>query len=190
LTLGSYALPLVAYSFLGIEIIAVTAFEARNDTAVRWPSRTIVYVVFILYILCTIGESLNVQWQNSHLPYIYGGVGNSTTASSPTNPASANMVINAVYAQGYKGLAGFLNGCLIFSVVSASNTSLYVSSRTLYGMIREMPDTNWFYNKIRWISKVPRTGVPAVAILISAVAFYWLPFLQLKEGYALQDVRG
>ena len=99
------------------------------------------------------------------------------------------MIINAAYHAGYRDLAGFLNGCIIFSVLSASNTSLYVSSRTLYGMVREMPNSNWLYNKIRWMAKVPkRTGVPAVAILVSAVSFYWLPFLQLKKGYALQDV--
>ena len=123
------------------------------------------------------------------MPFIYGGVGNGTTAEIPSNPPSVNMIINAAYHAGYRDLAGFLNGCFIFSVLSASNTSLYVSSRTLYGMVREMPNSNWLYNKIRWMAKVPkRTGVPAVAILVSAVSFYWLPFLQLKKGYALQDV--
>ena len=179
----------MAYSFLGIEIVAVTAYEARDASSLRWPSRYIPLVVFLLYILCTISEILNVSWENRHLAYIYGGIGDSTTSAMADHPSSVNMAIIAVYEGGYKKLAGFLNGCLIFSVLSASNTSLYVSSRTLYGMVRVLPDTNWTYQKIRWLSLVTkRTGVPAPALLVSAVSFFWLPFLQLKQGYALQHV--
>jgi hypothetical protein len=35
---------------------------------------------------------------------------------------------------------------------------------------------------------VPKTGVPARALIVSAVAFLWLPFLSLKGGYAVQYV--
>jgi yeast amino acid transporter len=182
----SFAIPLVAYSFQGVEVIAVTAFEARDASALRWPSRWIAYVVFLLYLLCTIGEALNVAWSDPYLPLIYGDpVAKNSTMSPPTS----SVIIFTTFLAGYQSLAGFLNGCLIFSVLSASNTSLYVSSRTLYGITREMPDTNWLNKQIRRLSLVaPRTGVPAAALLFSAVSFFWLPFLQLKGGYALQDV--
>jgi amino acid transporter len=187
--LFSYAIPIAAYSFLGIEIVAIAAFEARDASSIKWPSRSLPLVVLVLYVMCTIGEALNVSWHDTHLPYIYGGVGNSTIGQMPSNPTSVSMIINAAYDAGHRNMAGFLNGCLIFSVISASNTSLYVASRTLYGMIREMPDTNWLYSKIRWISRVQKlTGVPVIALLVSAISFCWLPFLQLEEGYALQDV--
>jgi amino acid transporter len=66
---------------------------------------------------------------------------------------------------------------------------LYVSSRTLYGLTREIPDTNWFGRKLHGLSIVVRqTGVPAAALVFSAVSFFWLPFMQLKAGYAIQDV--
>jgi amino acid transporter len=185
---SSYAIPLVAFSYTGIEIIAMTAFEARDAAALRWPSRWIGSTVFLLYFLCTIGEALNVKWNNPHLPYIYGGAGNKTTAT-PNNPRSTSLLINAAWGAGYPTMASILNGCLIFSVLSASNTSLYVSSRTLYGLTREIPDTNWFNRQIRWLSLVAKgTGVPAASLLFSAVSFFWLPFLQLKKGYALEEV--
>ncbi|KUJ15957.1 uncharacterized protein LY89DRAFT_697946 [Mollisia scopiformis] len=183
-----YAIPLVAYSFLGIEIVAVTAFEARYSTSLKWPSRVIAYAVFLLYFLCTIGETLTVQWRDDHLPTIYGGGKNSNgTALSP--PSSTSLVVNAAWEAGHHALAGFLNGCLIFSALSASNTSLYVSSRTLYGLAREIPDTNWVGKRLNKLSLVVRqTGVPAAALLFSAISFFWLPFLQLKAGYAIQDL--
>lgn len=183
-----YAIPLVAYSFLGIEIVAVTAFEAQYSTSLKYPSRIIAYAVFFLYLLCTIGETLTVRWTDGHLPLIYGGGKNSNgTMDGPPN--STSLIVNAAWEAGHKSLAGFLNGCLIFSVLSASNTSLYVSSRTLYGLTRDIPDTNWFGRRLNKLSLVVRkTGVPAAALLFSAVSFFWLPFLQLKAGYAIGDV--
>jgi yeast amino acid transporter len=192
LTCNSFAIPLVAYSFLGIEIIAVTAFEAKNSTSLRWPSRIIAYAVFVLYFLCTIGEILTVGWRDSHLPQIYEGLANSNNNSSSgpiTPPNSTSLAVNAAWAAGYHNIAGFLNGCLIFSVLSASNTSLYVSSRTLFGLTHDVPGTNWFGKRVNKLSLVVRqTGVPAAALLFSAVSFFWLPFLQLKAGFAIQDV--
>jgi amino acid transporter len=169
----------------------MTAFEAKYSTSLRWPSRLIVYTVFLLYLLCTIGEALTVRWTAPYLPEIFGGVGNSSAGHDQTTsaPKAASFIINAALVAGYSDIAGFLNGCLIFSVLSASNTCLYVSSRTLYGMARAIPDTNWLGRKLNHLSLVVRqTGVPAAALLFSSVSFFWLPFLQLQRGYAIQDV--
>ena len=188
----SYVIPLIAYSFLGIEVVAVTAFEAESSKSLRRPSQIIAYITFLLYLLCLLGELLNVRWTNSHLPSIYNGVGDdSSNSATPDNPSSTGMLIIAIWQAGFpKALAGFINGCLIFSVLSASNTSLYVASRTLYGMARDIPKTNWLGRQMHKISLVvPKTGVPAAAILLSAISFFWLPFIQLKKGYAVQYVR-
>lgn len=191
LTNFSYAIPLVAFTFYGVEIVAVTAFEAKYSTSLKWPSRTIAYVVFLLYFMCTIGEALTVRWTAPYLPEIYGSGGNSNSSLNQTTipPRSASFVINATLGAGYNSLAGFLNGRLIFSVLSASNTCLYVASRTIYGMTREIPDTNWLGKRLNRLSLVVRqTGVPAAALFLSSISFFWLPFLQLQRGYAIQDV--
>jgi len=177
----------VAFSFLGIETITVTAFEARFSKSLRRPSQVMAYVAFLLYFLCALGEVLNVKWNNNHLPAIYGGIGNNTVPQSTEDPQSTSMLVIAAWEAGYKDLAGFLNGCLIFSVLSASNTSLYVASRTLYGLTREADK-----HKLRAIhvmsTVVPKTGAPAAAVVVSALSFFWLPFLQLKGGYTIQRV--
>jgi amino acid transporter len=191
LILVSYAIPIVAYSYIGIEAIAVTAFEAKNSTSLKWPSKIIAYAIFVMYFLCTLGEVLTVKWTDPRLPLIYGGVGNGTTsANTNTPPNSTIIVVNAAWAAGYRTLAGFLNGCLIFSALSASNTDLYVSSRTLYGIARDISPQSWLGKIVRFVhlSVVTQTGVPAGAILFSFLSFIWLPFLQWKGGYAIQDV--
>lgn len=182
----SYAIPLVAFSFYGVESIAVTASEAERSTSLKYPSRFIPYVVFALYLMCTIGEALTAPWTAPFLPPIFGV--NGTNSTTPTR--SSNWVVNVALTSGYTKLAGFLNGCFIFSVLSTSNTAMYISSRTLYGMAREVPVTSWLGRSIHRLSFVVRkTGVPAPALLVSALSFVWLPFLQLKSGYALEDVR-
>lgn len=140
-------------------------------------------------MLCTIGEALAVSCTDPYLPDISGGASNSTSSSSNSPPKSVSFAINATLAAGYYDLAGFLNGCFIFSVLSTSNSTLYVASRTLYGLARQIPDSNWIGKKVNRLSLVVRqTGVPAAALFFSAVTFIWLPFLHLNRGYALEEV--
>lgn len=139
-----------------------------------------------MYLLCTIGEVLTTRWNDPLLPTIYNG----TRSGKEKDPfRTQNIVINAALRYGSHEFAGFLNGCLLFSVISSANTSLYVSSRTLYGLARAVPETNWTGRQLHKLSGVVRgTGVPAPALFASAIAFVWLPFLQLKKGYAISDV--
>lgn len=111
-------------------------------------------MVLTLYLLIGIGEALNVEWTDPHLPRIYGGL-DSARGPAPKYPSSASMVVIATFHAGRKRLAGFLNACLIFSVLSASNTSLYVASRTLYGLATQIPDTNAVGKRLQWLKIVP-----------------------------------
>jgi len=69
-------------------------------------------------------------------------------------------------------LPGFLAGCAMFCILSCANTALYVASRTLFGLTREIPS-----NHEVWSMR---------ALLISAVSFFWLPFLYLKPATAFK----
>jgi amino acid transporter len=182
---------MVAFGFLGIETVAVTAFEASSSRSLRFPSQFVAYITLVLYFLCMLGQCLNVSWTDDHLPLIYGGIGDSYTDTKDLhNPSPSNLVILALWDWGKKPLAGFLNGAMLFSVLSASNTSLYIASRTLYGLALDVPETYWLGRQLHKISHVvPQTGVPAAALIVSALAFIWLPFINLKKGYAVQYVR-
>ena len=76
------------------------------------------------------------------------------------------------------------------AVLSAANTALYVASRTLFGLTREL---NPMSKDWRWVSKLSTTThtrrVPAAALLASGPAFCWVPLLHLTKSYTDQDVR-
>lgn len=189
--MSSYVIPILAFGFLGVESVAMTAFEARSSRSLRLPSQTLSYFTLLIYFLCLLGQCLNVPWTNDHLPLVYGGIGNGFTDTKDlVDPRSSSLTVIALWLWGKKHMAGFLNGAMIFSTLSASNTSLYVASRTLYGLALDIPTTTWLGRFLHSFSVVvPKTGVPARALIMTAFAFFWLPFINLRPGYAVQYVR-
>ena len=186
------ALPVMAYGFLGVEIIAVTAFEARNPRALRFPAKWIAYVVFVLEFLFILGEVLAVGWEDPDLsPLEERGLAQiiKRYIEQDTKP----YFVLAAFEAGTKSLPGFLSGCVIFCVLSSANTALYVASRTLFGLTREIqPNHDLFL--MRWLARLgtvtPRTHVPAWALLVSVLSFCWLPLLYSKYKDHYQVVSG
>jgi amino acid transporter len=182
-------MPLISYCYLSIEIVIVTAFEARNTKSLRRPSQIIAYFIMLLYIFASIAGLLNVNWKDTRLPQIGIGTSNGTATADKAPPQSSNMAVLVIWDAGFESLAGFINACLIFSLVSVSNTSMYVASRTLYGMTRKIWAENIVAKVLRSFSiVVPKTGVPAAALMVSAISFVWMPFVEYRKGYATQAV--
>ena len=196
-TAGCFVFPIIAYGFLGAETMTVTAFEAKDLPSLRRPSQLIAYFVLAIYLFCVIGEYLNVNWRDQSLPTKYI-TQNSTVErrqqsgevdlSDITVPLKSHAVIViAALRAGQRNMAGFLNGCMIFSALSAANTSLYVASRVLYGMTEKIDRFSnlGFLNRLGTVWD--RTGVPVRALCVSFIAFVWLPFLRLKGGIGVSD---
>ena len=181
----SIALPISAYAYLGVEVVAVTAFEAGNPKALRFPAKWIAYVVLALEFSVVLGEVLNIEWTDPMLPQFQGqpdilGTGHSRA-----------VFVLAVIKARIRGLPSLLTGCIIFSILSSANTALYVASRTLFGLARKIDPTHplWL---MRWLSKLgtttPHTRVPAWSLLVSLISFCWLPLLHAHYGYTVQQV--
>lgn len=163
----------------------MTAFEARSPGSLRLPSKTIAYFISFLYLFTALGEFLHVKWTDGHLQSNRDA---STETPQQTYPISNNMAViaiasfNKLAGHNLHGLAGFLNGCHIFSILSASNSALYVASRTLYGLTRDLDDTTFVTRFLGKFNKVVRkTGVPAAALLASMLVLFWVPFLNIKS---------
>ena len=183
----SFVVPIIAYGFLGVETMTVTAYEAKDLKSIRRPSQIIAYFILGLYFFCAIGEFLNVQWTDGALPAKYTNP-NAITGDNNGQLGSGAIIVVAAFQAGHKKLAGILNGCMIFSALSAANSSLYIASRILYGMTREI-DPRSPMALLKGLSSVwSKTGVPIKALWVSFIAFLWLPFLQLKGGVAISDV--
>lgn len=186
------ALPAIAYGFLGVEIIAVTAFEARNPRALRFPAKWIAYVVFVLEFLLVLGEVLAVGWQDPRLrPLGERGLVRTTERDIEHVHGTMAIFILAPFEAGVKTLPSILSGCVIFCVLSSANTALYVASRTLFGLTREI-EPNHDHFLMRRLAKLgtvtPRTHVPAWALLVSILSFCWLPFLHSEYKHHSEQV--
>ncbi len=185
----------MAFGFIGIETITVVAYEAkRPDKDLRQPSKYTIYFAVGLYLLCMFAQCLNVSWTNDRLPTIYGGINvivERALADSTAleNPSSHVVAVIAMFNWGKKTLAGILNAGIIFSVLSAGNTTLYVSSRTLYGMALLVKRPGTLGDFARSFSTVhEKTRVPVQALLTSFGLFFWVPFMSLKKDYKFQYV--
>ncbi|KAI4597537.1 hypothetical protein KJ359_004239 [Pestalotiopsis sp. 9143b] len=184
------AFPTVAFGYIGIESIIMAAFEAypmnpRSADQPRpirrkgdwddifWASHWAHWLIVGLYLLYTLAVVLTVPWDNEHLPVVYGQSAAGSTYSSTT------IIAMKAYAHNQAAL-NFVNVCLIFCVLSAANTSLYIASRTLWGLARYASGNSSLRNWFATLSNMwDATSVPIVALLVSLVAFTsWLPASQ------------
>lgn len=172
-------------------MVSVTAFEARDLRSLRIPSRIVAYFVVSLYFMCAVGEFLNVGWTCESLPNVLGASETSviTTGRPPCDKSpQRTTAIIVIAARGYGHAPGLFNAFMIYACLSAANSSLYIASRTLYGMTRTINPWRRF-SVLKALGTVwHKTGVPMWALLISFISFIWLPFLQLKKGSAIDSV--
>jgi amino acid transporter len=193
----------VTISFIGVEIIAVTAFEAAKPRELHSPAKNIAWVTLVIYLLSIGGFIANVEWFNQNLPTLLSqplvnislpnfDLGHIPVFNKTGLPISAAPVI-AAWQVDASTVAGLLTGFLIYSGLSCANVSLYVASRTLYGITRSIDneDKRWFVRMFAKLNVVThRTRIPIYSILISAIIFAtWLPFVHFSTGFTQEEVR-
>jgi amino acid transporter len=150
-----------AFSYIGTEIVAIAAGEAKN------PRRNIpraikkVYIrILLFYILGTFIIGLLVPSNNPDL-------------GLKSNAFSSPFVI-AIRAAGIKGLPSVINAALLTSAWSAASSDLYTSSRALYGL-------SISHNAPKIFSRTTRSGLPYVAIIFCAL-FCTLAYMGIHSG--------
>ena len=140
------ALTLAITSYMGVEVIAVTAGEAE-DPAVSIPRamKTIVYRLIIFYVLA-ITVMLTIRpWDH---------IGSATVNGSPF--VRAFELVKIPFA------AGFMNLVVITAALSSANTNLYLSTRMLYSLSRGRYAPSW-------VGHLSHKGVPHRALALSSV---------------------
>lgn len=193
------------FAYVGIELVTVTAFEAKNPSDLRWPAKNIAYIILIIYAVTIGGISANVEWFDKNLPEFYSqplistiGMTNSTLGHTPiidqTKPplgtSFAPLIATLEAGSSYIQVTTVLLAFLVYSALSCANANLYVASRTLYGLTRDLDlaSDNWFESlfanlnivTVKW--RVPLWSIIASIALVSS----WLPFVKL--GLGQQDV--
>lgn len=139
------SLTITLTSYMGVEIIAVTAGEAeRPEVTIPRAMRNIVWRLILFYVLAIAITVTMVPWNEvSH---------SSTISGSP--------FVTAFVAAHIPAAAAIMNFVVLTAALSSVNTNLYLSTRMLYSLGREGYGPGW-------LGKVGRNGVPLRALLAS-----------------------
>ncbi|KAG5648120.1 hypothetical protein DXG03_006074 [Asterophora parasitica] len=151
-----------AFSFIGTEIVAMAAGEAKNPRRNLPKAIRRVYIRILLFYVCgTIVISLLVPYTSQGLDLADG-----TAASSP--------FVIAIKNAGIKSLPSIINACLLTSAWSAASSDLYTSSRALYGLALAG-------NAPRIFLKTSKNGLPYASIIFSS-SFSFLAYMSVNSG--------
>ena len=171
------------FSFVGVEAVSITAFEARNLGNLRRPSKVIAILVLGIYLPYAFAEAIGVKWNSPRLPELY------RDPLLPQNiTGKVHLPSSVVEAQNVHSgaIANFLEGFIIYAAFSTSNASLYVASRILYGsVVQAGGDSKW----LKRLSREWHSGVPRWCVLISGLMFIWIPLSQLIDNRSTENVR-
>lgn len=139
------ALTLVLTSYMGVEIIAVTAGEAeRPEASIPRSMRTIVYRLILFYVLAITIMVAMTPWNRT-------GPGTGITGSP---------FVSAFSAVGIPYVASIMNLVVITAALSSSNTDLYLTTRMLFSLSRSQ-------HAPEWLGRLSESGVPRRALAVS-----------------------
>ncbi len=137
------SLTITVTSYMGVEIIAVTAGEAEHpERTIPRAMRNIVYRLIFFYVLAIAIMVAMVPWNQA----------GSTLSGSPFVTAFASARIPFA--------AGIMNFVVLTAALSSVNTNLYLSTRMLFSLGRGGYAP-------QWLGKVSGNGVPHRALLAS-----------------------
>lgn len=139
------ALTLALTSYMGVEIIAVTAGEAeRPEVSIPRSMRTIVYRLILFYVLA-------ITIMLAMTPWNLTGPGTGITGSP---------FVSAFSAVGIPYVASIMNLVVITAALSSSNTDLYLTTRMLFSLSRSRYAPEW-------LGRLGKSGVPRRALAVS-----------------------
>ena len=141
------AVPLVLTSYMGIEVIAVTAGEAEDpQKSVPKAMRTIVFRLIIFYVIAILAMLAMTPWRQL---------------------GSENGLAGSPFVRGFTGIgipyaASIMNLVVITAALSSCNTDLYLTTRMLFSLA-----TGGYAPS--WLGHLGKNGVPLRALGVSTI---------------------
>ena len=201
------SLSFATFAYVGVEVVAASALEAqwpersaesRTDSGVARRSndtligKTVQFSAIFISVLATAAYSLSgllasfdIARGDCLLPRLSWI--NSTECSSESSlvaPSNTTSAFVAIAEQSkIPHLPDVFNVFLVFTCLSCANTNLYVASRALFGLTSRLEGGSgqrWYVRILAWFGRTNSRNVPMRAMVFSAVAFCWVPFLQLS----------
>ncbi|KIM68247.1 hypothetical protein SCLCIDRAFT_106282 [Scleroderma citrinum Foug A] len=161
-----------AFSFQGMELVAIAASETENPRRnIAKAVRRVFYRICIFYILGVFVTGLIVPYNDPNLLHCDSTV---LTFFLATGTAAQSPYVIAMTRASIKVLPGIINAGVITSAFSAANSYLFCSSRILYGLALRGQAPVVF-------SRCTSSGLPIVAVCFTGV-FAFLSLMNVSAG--------
>ncbi|KAF5120671.1 hypothetical protein DV495_004477 [Geotrichum candidum] len=155
------------FAYLGTELVGVTVGEAQNPRRnIPRAIKLTFYRIMIFYVVSVFFLGMCVAYDDKKLVF----------ASNASTSASASPFVVAIENAGIKVLPQIINAAILLFIFSASNSDLYIATRTLYGLSVNGKAPKFF-------SRTNRMGVPYVALGFSSL-FCALAYLNCSSSSA------
>jgi L-asparagine transporter-like permease len=139
------AMCFVIFSYIGTEVVAVTAGEARNpDEAVPKAMRTMVFRLILFYLGAMVVLVGVVPW----------------TSIQPGGDVTASPFVRVFQLMHIPAAMHLMNFVVLTAALSSMNCDLYLATRMMFSLARGGYAPNG-------LGRVTRRGVPLPALLIS-----------------------
>ncbi|RYP92134.1 hypothetical protein DL770_001715 [Monosporascus sp. CRB-9-2] len=152
------------FAYLGTELVGVTVGEAQN------PRKTVPRAIKLTFYRIVFFYCISIFLLGMCVPYNDPGLAFATTS---VNNANASPFVVAIKNARIRTLDHILNACILVFVFSASNSDLYIASRTLYGLASDGSAPKIF-------RRTDNKGVPLYALGFSA-CFAMLAFMNVSD---------
>jgi len=155
-----------AFSYGGVEMVAVAAGEAENPRKnIPKAVRRVFWRILFFYVLGSLAIGVLVPYNDPKLL--------NAQASGAAGAAASPWVI-AIYRAGIPVLPSIINAVILTSASSSANAFLYTGSRYLFGLAQlgQAP---------RFLLKCSRTGVPYYCVAMTA-AVSLLTYMSCSSG--------
>lgn len=161
------SLTTAVFAYLGTELVAVTAGEiTRSYKTIPRAIKLTFWRILVFYVVSVFFLGMCVPYNSPLL----------LQANKKGLSASASPFVVAILIAGIPVLPAILNGAILLFVISASNSDLYIASRTLYGLACQRKAPAIF-------ARTDRRGVPHVSLFFSSL-FCLLGFLNVRSSAA------
>ncbi|KAH7304294.1 amino acid permease-domain-containing protein [Stachybotrys elegans] len=191
------AISITIYAYVGIEIVAASAVEARATTSstraskpeattvvgqrVRFSAIYFPLLAAAAYTLSSMLASFSIPRDHCRLPRLNPSE-KPGCDQNESNLDSTSVFVIVARESGIQGLEHAFNGIIIFTALTCANTNLYVASRSLFGLTTRLEGGSrqpLYIRLLALFGKTNRRKVPIRAVVFSAMAFCWVPLIQL-----------
>ncbi|WP_184694865.1 amino acid permease [Saccharothrix tamanrassetensis] len=140
------AMVFVLFSYIGTEVVAVTAAESeRPERDIPRAARRMVLRLVLFYVLAIAVVVAVAPW----------------TATAQGGAVDASPFVRVVEGAGIPAAATIVNFVVLTAALSSANTNLYLTTRMLHSLAADRYAP-------AWAGRVSRTGVPRNALALSA----------------------